>query len=100
AAARARGARLGRPRVTVDVRRIATLRESGHSWPTVARELGISVGTAFQAGQRLSTNLPKPGLQIVDSTWSLVKDLTFRETDVFCASTLTECAPSHFVAMK
>ena len=36
-----------------------TLRESGHFWPTIARELGVSVGTAFQAGQRLSTNLPK-----------------------------------------
>src|SRR6516165_2915280 len=33
AAARAKGKRLGRPRVAVDVRRIATLRESGHSWP-------------------------------------------------------------------
>lgn len=59
AAAKARGARLGRPRVRVDVRRVAVLRESGHSWPTIARELGISVGTAFQAGQRLSINLPK-----------------------------------------
>jgi DNA invertase Pin-like site-specific DNA recombinase len=59
AAAKARGARLGRPRANVDVCRIATLRESGHSWPTIARELGISVGTAFQAGHRLSKNPPK-----------------------------------------
>jgi DNA invertase Pin-like site-specific DNA recombinase len=59
AAAKARGARLGRPRVTVDAGRIAALRESGHSWPTIARELGVSVGTAFQAGQSLSTNPPK-----------------------------------------
>jgi DNA invertase Pin-like site-specific DNA recombinase len=57
AAAKARGARLGRPRVNVDVRRIAALRESGHSWPTVARELGLSVGTVYQAAQRLSKNV-------------------------------------------
>jgi DNA invertase Pin-like site-specific DNA recombinase len=57
AAAKARGARLGRPRVNVDVRRIAALRESGHSWPTVERELGLSVGTVYQAAQRLSKNV-------------------------------------------
>jgi DNA invertase Pin-like site-specific DNA recombinase len=57
AAAKARGARLGRPRVAVDVRRIATLRESGHSWPVIARELGLSVGTVYQAAHKLSKNV-------------------------------------------
>ena len=57
AAAKARGARLGRPRVNVDVRRITVLRESGHSWPAIARELGLSVGTVYQAAQRLSRNV-------------------------------------------
>lgn len=54
AAARARGKRLGRPRVTVNVARIATLRAAGASWPTIACELHISVGTAYQAGRSLS----------------------------------------------
>src|ERR1700730_2328501 len=48
AAAKARGKRLGRPRIAVDVARIASLRASGASWPQIARELGISVGTAYQ----------------------------------------------------
>jgi DNA invertase Pin-like site-specific DNA recombinase len=54
AAARARGKQLGRPRVTVDAARIASLRVQGLSWPQIARELGISVGTAFQTAQGLS----------------------------------------------
>lgn len=54
AAARSRGKRLGRPGVTVDAARIAALRVSGLSWPKIATELGISVGTAFKAAQKLS----------------------------------------------
>jgi DNA invertase Pin-like site-specific DNA recombinase len=56
AAAKSRGARLGRPRVTVDAGRIAALRELGHSWPTIARELAVSVGTAFQTARNQPTN--------------------------------------------
>jgi DNA invertase Pin-like site-specific DNA recombinase len=52
--ARAKGKRLGRPRVAVDVARIASLRASGLSWPAVARELGVSVGTVYQAARGLS----------------------------------------------
>jgi DNA invertase Pin-like site-specific DNA recombinase len=52
--ARAKGKRLGRPRVSVDVARIATLRASGASWPKIARELGVSVGTVYEAAHRLS----------------------------------------------
>lgn len=52
--AKAKGKRLGRPRVVVDAARIATLRASGASWPQIARELGVSVGTVYQAAQRLS----------------------------------------------
>jgi DNA invertase Pin-like site-specific DNA recombinase len=54
AAARSKGKRLGRPRVKVDAARIATLRASGRSWPQIAAELGVSVGTVYQAGRRLS----------------------------------------------
>jgi DNA invertase Pin-like site-specific DNA recombinase len=54
AAARSRGKRLGRPRVGVDAARIAALRTSGLSWPQIARELGVSVGTVYQAARSLS----------------------------------------------
>jgi DNA invertase Pin-like site-specific DNA recombinase len=52
--ARAKGTRIGRPRVAVDTTRIAALRESGLSWPAIAREMGVSVGTVYQAARRLS----------------------------------------------
>ncbi len=54
AAARSKGKRLGRPRVSVDAARIAVLRASGRSWPQIAAELGVSVGTVFQAARKLS----------------------------------------------
>jgi DNA invertase Pin-like site-specific DNA recombinase len=54
AAAKSRGKRLGRPRVSVDASRIAALRASGRSWPKIAAELGVSVGTVYQAAQKLS----------------------------------------------
>ena len=52
--ARAKGTRIGRPRVSMDTARILVLRQSGLSWPSIARELGVSVGTVFQAARRLS----------------------------------------------
>jgi DNA invertase Pin-like site-specific DNA recombinase len=41
AAARSKGKRLGRPRVSVDAASIAALRNSGASWSTIARQLGL-----------------------------------------------------------
>ena len=40
--ARAKGVKLGRPRVAADARRIATLRNSGASWATVCQQTGLS----------------------------------------------------------
>jgi DNA invertase Pin-like site-specific DNA recombinase len=54
AAARSKGKRLGRPGVSVDIASIATLRASGLSWPKIAAELGVSVGTAYKVAQKLS----------------------------------------------
>ncbi len=54
AAARSKGKRLGRPRVRVDAAKIVALRDSGASWPQIAEELGVSVGTVYQAARRLS----------------------------------------------
>ena len=53
--ARAKGKRLGRPRVVVDTPRIATLRAQGRSWREIIAETGISKGTA----QRALSGLPK-----------------------------------------
>jgi DNA invertase Pin-like site-specific DNA recombinase len=52
--ARAKGKRLGRPRVILDVYRIAELREGGLSWPQVAQHLGCGVGTAYRTFQNFS----------------------------------------------
>ncbi len=57
AAARAKGKRLGRPRVAVDPSRVATLRAQGLSWRAISRELGVSVGLAYAAFQNRSKNL-------------------------------------------
>ena len=53
--ARAKGRRLGRPRVIVDVSKIAFLRAQGRSWAEIKDEIGVSKGTA----QRAVVGLPK-----------------------------------------
>jgi DNA invertase Pin-like site-specific DNA recombinase len=61
AAARSKGKRLGRPRVSVDAARMASLRNSGASWHMITQQLGLSAGTAKRAYYGLSkTSLPKP----------------------------------------
>lgn len=49
--ARARGKRLGRPRKTVDVAQINSLRASGHSWRSIAGVMKLSVGTVYTAAR-------------------------------------------------
>ena len=56
AAARSKGKRLGRPTVSVDATRIAALRDSGATWRTITRELGLSAGTVKRAYYNLSKN--------------------------------------------
>jgi DNA invertase Pin-like site-specific DNA recombinase len=48
--ARAKGKRLGRPRVDVDLERIDNLRSEGRSWAAIATEMGIGEGTVRRAG--------------------------------------------------
>ena len=55
ALAKSRGKRLGRPRVSVDGSRIASLRKAGRSWASICEETGVSKGTA----QRAVLGLPK-----------------------------------------
>jgi len=47
--ARAKGRRLGRPRVAVDPQEIACLRALGYSWGMICKEMGIGKGTAQRA---------------------------------------------------
>lgn len=54
--ARSRGKRLGRPVVILDGAQIASLREAGRSWPQIAKQLGVGVGTAYRAYQSFSKN--------------------------------------------
>lgn len=49
AAARAPGARLGRPRTSVDATQIARLRATGAPWRQISEQLGVGVGTACRA---------------------------------------------------
>jgi DNA invertase Pin-like site-specific DNA recombinase len=59
ALAKSRGKHLGRPRVSVDHLRIATLRNEGHSWAEICESLGVSKGTAQRALLSLPKNLPE-----------------------------------------
>ncbi len=49
--ARAKGKRLGRPRVILDAHRIAALRAQGLGWKKIARQLGCGVSTVLRVAQ-------------------------------------------------
>jgi DNA invertase Pin-like site-specific DNA recombinase len=53
--ARAKGKRLGRPRVVVDAARIGSLRAHGRTWREITAEMAVSKGSA----QRAFSSLPK-----------------------------------------
>jgi DNA invertase Pin-like site-specific DNA recombinase len=50
--ARAKGVHLGRPRNVVDVTAISTLQAQGLSLPTIAKQLGVPVSSAYAALKR------------------------------------------------
>lgn len=54
--ARAKGRRLGRPRVSVDAHRVATLRGEGLSWARIAERLGVGEGTVYRAALESARN--------------------------------------------
>jgi DNA invertase Pin-like site-specific DNA recombinase len=56
AAAKARGQRLGRPTVAVNVAQIAGLREEGLSWAAIGKKLDIGESTARRAGKQSAKN--------------------------------------------
>ena len=51
--ARAKGKRLGRPRVAVDHAKVAALRQDGASWEAIGARLGVSPSSAWRAVRRL-----------------------------------------------
>jgi DNA invertase Pin-like site-specific DNA recombinase len=59
--ARARGVKLGRPRVLVNANDIRALRATGASWSTICEKLGLSRGTA----QRAVAGLPKKACEAI-----------------------------------
>jgi DNA invertase Pin-like site-specific DNA recombinase len=57
--ARAKGKRLGRPRVAIDATTVARLRARGLSWAAIAEELGVGEGTVHRFVQTSSKNLAR-----------------------------------------
>ena len=62
AAARRRGARVGRPRVHVDLEQVLALHRRGESLRSIAKALGLGIGTAHRivadAVRKPSPDLP------------------------------------------
>lgn len=71
AAARAKGKRLGRPRVIVDRSKIAALRSEGLSWAKIAERLDVGEGTVYRIGQASSKN---PSARAPGSTFQSAAD--------------------------
>jgi DNA invertase Pin-like site-specific DNA recombinase len=61
--ARAKGTRLGRPRISADIARIANLRAQGASWAKIAKQLGIGEGTAYRLAHSSAKN-PSPNAPV------------------------------------
>jgi DNA invertase Pin-like site-specific DNA recombinase len=60
--ARAKGKRLGRPRVAVDALRISRLRAQGESWRAIAAEMGSNTATVRRAILARDKNLSLSGV--------------------------------------
>jgi DNA invertase Pin-like site-specific DNA recombinase len=55
--ARAKGRKLGRPRIDVDTAEIAELRASGESWRAISCKLGIGLATIYRAANEKGSAL-------------------------------------------
>ncbi len=67
AAAKAKGKRLGRSKVSVDLAEVARLREAGDSWSTFGEKLGLGEGTvrraAFASAKKPTLKTPRNRLR-------------------------------------
>lgn len=59
AAARAKGKRIGRPRVVANAHQIASLRAAGASWSAICQQTGLSKGVAQRAFYSLPKTVPE-----------------------------------------
>ena len=50
--ARAKGKRIGRPRASLDMTRLANLRSEGWGWNRIAVDMGVGPGTVLRAAER------------------------------------------------
>ncbi len=50
--ARAKGKRIGRPRASLDMKRLTSLRGEGWGWNRIAADLGVGPGTVLRAAER------------------------------------------------
>lgn len=55
--AKAKGHRLGRPRVAVDESEVLAMRNAGASWRAIAEKLRVGLGTVHRIAQRRSKNV-------------------------------------------
>lgn len=55
AAARKRGARIGRPKTCISADKVQALRDAGTPWRAIAKRLGVGTGTAVRALQQLAS---------------------------------------------
>jgi DNA invertase Pin-like site-specific DNA recombinase len=60
--AKAKGKRLGRPRVTVDTAKITALRSQGLSWAKIGEALGLGEGTVRRSARASARNPSETGL--------------------------------------
>jgi DNA invertase Pin-like site-specific DNA recombinase len=63
--ARAKGKKLGRPRIVLDASRIADLRQAGLGWKKISAQLGLGVGTVLRIAHEARAVVQKtpPGAQ-------------------------------------
>lgn len=73
AAARRRGAKIGRPAVHVDVPRARALRSAGRSIREVARLLGIGAATLHRAIQTAEASVPETSVQAIPEAPEITK---------------------------
>ena len=59
--ARAKGKRLGRPKVTVDATKVRELRQAGRSFEEIGLVLGVSAASAYRSVRRLSSMNTRSG---------------------------------------
>jgi DNA invertase Pin-like site-specific DNA recombinase len=59
--AKAKGKRIGRPKVSVDANRVAVLRQAGRSWSEISKQTGWTKGTVQRTfySQNARPDLPK-----------------------------------------